>query len=223
MRGGGRAALARVLQLSRAASGRRPRPTQLGAWRVWDIDSRSKDLFDEIRLTMGNAVSIVLWGTEPLARKLAAAWCSDLTWQLRLVRAKCRVTKLLTPQPQLHAAEAPMRLAKAKLNDFFYELDAENWSLQSGQQRGRSVPTWMRGENIVAFLYGGQREDQRQQLPQPRQQPQQPQTRCDGAKPSLVNGEIRYAQRRKLSCRDASMCKICIRRGACEACIRPPL
>ena len=56
--------------------------------------------------------------------------CKANAYQVRLVRVKFQATKLWTPQPQVHAAGALVRMAKVTVGRQFYELTWENWSLQ---------------------------------------------------------------------------------------------
>ena len=119
------------------------------------------ELFNETTRALGDGLTLTLWGTDPLAQKLAAAWCGDQTWQLKLVRVRKRTAKLLTPQPQLHAADAPMRSARLRIQGCFYALDAENWSLQRGTFRRRPLPQHLLGDNVAIFLFGGEGSAQR--------------------------------------------------------------
>ena len=86
---------------------------------------------------------------------MAEAWCAQQTWQVKLLHVQFRATKLLTPLPQLHVADAPMRMARVAVRRKFYELTSENWSLQPGSMRRRMIPERLAGDNMVIFLFGG--------------------------------------------------------------------
>ncbi len=54
---------------------------------------------------------------------------------VKLVKVRCSAARMLTPQPQLHAADAPWRLTLLKGGEpqELYVMSWENWSLQSEQ------------------------------------------------------------------------------------------
>ena len=52
------------------------------------LHNEMADLFQEIREAMGESLSKILWATEPLAKKLEAAWCPEKPWAVKLVRFK---------------------------------------------------------------------------------------------------------------------------------------
>ena len=97
-------------------------------------------LFKAVRAAMGESLTSIMWSTEPLAKRIAEVWCSQRTWKIRPVRVKTGATKLLTPQPLLHAADAPTRMARLAVRKRFYELTPENWSLQTGSVRRGQTP-----------------------------------------------------------------------------------
>ena len=76
---------------------------------------------------------------------MAEAWCAQQTWQVKLVRVKLRATKLLTPQPQLHAADEPMRMARVAAREKVLRADI--------------------GEKVAANGFDAKKKDTRAQCP----------------------------------------------------------
>ena len=95
----------------------------------------------------------IMWGAdEPSQRLVEAAKVPG--WNVKLVKLRRKATRLQTPQPQLHAAQAPWRMALLKTAGRLRRFSWENWSLQSPMQRRRELPTALRGGDLLVLLFG---------------------------------------------------------------------
>ena len=113
----------------------RARPTQLGylqsataAFLPEEVDNLEVP-FAEIDSALEQGRQAMRWGTDEMAKKLQVAGAKVV----KLVKVRRNATRLLKPQPQLHAADAPWRLTLVRRESEIFTMDWENWSLQSGQ------------------------------------------------------------------------------------------
>ncbi len=87
------------------------------------------ELFAEIDSALDQGTQAMPWGTDEVAKKLQGQVAG--TKVVKLVKVRRNAVRMLTPQPQLHAADAPWRLTMIKREpDQLYVKDCENWSLQ---------------------------------------------------------------------------------------------
>ena len=94
------------------------------------MHNRCVEVFDKLTQHLEQSRAATFWATEPMAKELAHSLCSDAAWQVKLVKVRMGAARSVTPQPQLHAADAPMRRAVVRIQGSFHQLDDENWSTQ---------------------------------------------------------------------------------------------
>ena len=108
----------------------RARPTQLGYLRPVtaallpeEVDNLEV-LFAEIDSALDQGHQAMMWGTDEMAKKLQAQVAGAK--MVKLVKVRRNAIRLLTPQPQLHAADAPWRLTLVRRESEIFTMDWEN-------------------------------------------------------------------------------------------------
>ena len=108
-----------VMPGARGAGQHRARPTPVGHFRpaaTLDEGPEHADnlevIFAEFDSALEQGHQALVWGSDAQARKLQEQVAGGK--QVKLIKVRCSAARLLTPQPQLHAADAPWRLTLVK-------------------------------------------------------------------------------------------------------------
>jgi hypothetical protein len=77
--------------------------------------------FAEIDSALEQGRQAMRWGTDEMAKKLQAQVTGAKV--VKLVKVRRNAIRLLTPQPQLHAADAPWRLTLVRRESEIFTMD----------------------------------------------------------------------------------------------------
>ena len=152
---------------ARGTGQHRARPTQVGHFRAAATLDEGPEYVDNLEVIIAEFDSALeqghqalVWGSDAQAKKLQEQIAGGK--QVKLIKVRRSAARMLTPQPQLHAADAPWRLTLVRSGEppALEVMDWENWSLQSAQQRGRDLPTRMLGDNLTVFVFAGDVENE---------------------------------------------------------------
>ncbi|CAK0891172.1 unnamed protein product [Prorocentrum cordatum] len=100
---------------------------------------------------MGEDVETIIWGSDLFLEELGGV----ISEPLKMVKARRGGQRLQTAQPQLHAADAPLRMVTTLKGDQLFRLDFEDWSQQSLQARRRWLPRHLLENDVVVFYFAG--------------------------------------------------------------------
>ncbi|CAK0894249.1 unnamed protein product [Prorocentrum cordatum] len=116
---------------------RRGRRTQYGEFELLTVELCAElDTFRSwhrrLLEKMGEDIETIIWGSDLFLEELGGV----ISEPLKMVKARRGGQRLQTAQPQLHAADAPLRMVTTLKGDQLFRLDFEDWSQQSLQERG---------------------------------------------------------------------------------------
>ncbi|CAK0861813.1 unnamed protein product [Prorocentrum cordatum] len=100
---------------------------------------------------MGDDIETIIWGSDLFLEELGGV----ISEPLKMVKARRGGQRLQTAQPQLHAADAPLRMVTALKGDQLFRLDFEDWSQQSLQARRHWLPRHLLENDVVVFYFAG--------------------------------------------------------------------
>ncbi|CAK0815738.1 unnamed protein product [Prorocentrum cordatum] len=100
---------------------------------------------------MGEDIETIIWGSDLFLEELGGV----ISEPLKMVKARRGGQRLQTAQPQLHAADAPLRMVTTLKGDQLFRLDFEDWSQQSLQARRRWLPRHLLENDVVVFYFAG--------------------------------------------------------------------
>ncbi|CAK0904737.1 unnamed protein product [Prorocentrum cordatum] len=100
---------------------------------------------------MGDDIETIIWGSELFLEELGGV----ISEPLKMVKARRGGQRLQTVQPQLHAADAPLRMVTVLKGDQLFRQGFEDWSQQSLQARRRWLPRHLLENDVVVFYFAG--------------------------------------------------------------------
>ncbi|CAK0838030.1 unnamed protein product [Prorocentrum cordatum] len=135
---------------------RRGRRTQYGEFELLTVELCAElDTFRSwhrrLLEKMGEDIETIIWGSDLFLEELGGV----ISEPLKMVKARRGGQRLQTAQPQLHAADAPLRMATTLKGDQLFRLDFEDWSQQSLQARRRWLPRHLLENDVVVFYFAG--------------------------------------------------------------------
>ncbi|CAK0848557.1 unnamed protein product, partial [Prorocentrum cordatum] len=135
---------------------RRGRRTQCGEFELLTVELCAElDTFRSwhrrLLEKMGEDIETIIWGSDLFLEELGGV----VSEPLKMVKARRGGQRLQTAQPQLRAADAPLRMVTALKGDQLFRLDFEDWSQQSLQARRRWLPRHLFENDVVVFYFAG--------------------------------------------------------------------
>ncbi|CAK0789613.1 unnamed protein product [Prorocentrum cordatum] len=135
---------------------RRGRRAQHGEFELLTVELRAElDAFRSwhrrLLEKMGDDIETIIWGSDLFLEELGGV----ISEPLKMVKARRGGQRPQTVQPQLHAADAPLRMVTALKGDQLFRLDFEDWSQQSLQARRRWLPRHLLENDVVVFYFAG--------------------------------------------------------------------
>ncbi|CAK0841114.1 unnamed protein product [Prorocentrum cordatum] len=139
---------------------RRGRRTQQGEFELLTAELRAElDTFRSwhrrLLEKMGDDVEMIIWGSDLFLGELGGV----VSEPLKMVKARRGGQRLQTVQPQLHAADAPLRMVTVLNGDQLYRQGFEDWSQQPLQARRRWLPRHLLENDVVVFYFAGHERD----------------------------------------------------------------
>ncbi|CAK0828997.1 unnamed protein product, partial [Prorocentrum cordatum] len=135
---------------------RRGRRTQYGEFELLTVELCAElDTFrswhGRLLEKMGEDIETIIWGSDLFLEELGGV----ISEPLKMVKARRGGQRLQTAQPQLHAADAPLRMVTTLKGNQLFRLDFEDWSQQSLQARRRWLPRHLLENDVVVFYFAG--------------------------------------------------------------------
>ncbi|CAK0817009.1 unnamed protein product [Prorocentrum cordatum] len=135
---------------------RRGRRTQHGEFELLTVELRAElDAFRSwhrrLLEKMGDDIETIIWGSDLFLEELGGV----ISEPLKMVKARRGGQRLQTVQPQLRAADAPLRMVTVLKSDQLFRQGFEDWSQQSLQARRRWLPRHLLENDVVVFYFAG--------------------------------------------------------------------